>query len=104
MNITLIIKIKYIILIVGFLILFIFSQISIEGRKGQEYFSFFEALTIASPFLIMQLYLFSNYNYDLSVEYGYKINYNMFQFLGLLVAIIVTTITTLASFGCSLTN
>lgn len=104
MNIKLIVKIKNIILVISFFIFFIFLQMPIDGRKGQEFFSFFEALIMSGIMFIMLYLLFSNFMYDWLYEYGYKINYNFFQVLGLVIIIIISTITTLSSIGCCSAN
>ncbi|WP_457748059.1 hypothetical protein [Sulfurimonas sp.] len=104
MNIKFLVKIKNIILLMAFFIVFVSLQIPIDGRKGQEFFSFFEALFIGGFFLVAQYYLFSDYMYNALLEYGYKIKYNIFQYLGFITTIVVSSITILASLGCCPAN
>ena len=49
MDVKFIVKSKNTILVIGFLLFFIILQIPIDGIKGQEFFSLFEAIKVFKP-------------------------------------------------------
>lgn len=98
MKIKMVIKLRNIFLVLGFLVLFIGGQI-VPNEAGVPY-KLWEALLIAGFLFPPQYWLFSEDTHSILIENDIHIDYKTYQYIGLMFSIISSIIVTLAIFEC----
>ncbi len=98
MTIDTIIKVRYFFLILGFLGLLIFGQIPMDEKK--VVYSIWEIFIVGNILFTTQYFVFSEYGFDDLRERGFKVNYNLYQYIGVLMAFLTSSIVILAVVGC----
>ena len=91
MRTEVVIKLRNIILMITGILLFVGAQIVPAASTGQTQ-SLLESFGMSSILIGIHLMLWSDYTYNDMIENGLKINYKLYQYIGLLAVLLMLII------------